>query len=130
MPPTSADFGAPYLSEGQGSTDIVHNEGICRSQVLAAGIVHYIRNEPIGDEIEGDVLLIDGVGTGDFADQDNKIAFLFNSGWKFIPNVETDGSDIPIGARHAGLTFYVQDDGSSPPVPVVKRWTGSSWVTI
>jgi hypothetical protein len=127
---TTPDFGTPLVASSQAQPEITHNEAIRRVEVLAAGIALARRTAPIGDEEEGDVLIVDGVGSDDFEGQDNKIAFLWGGSWRFIPDVDGDGEDIAIGARHAGLRFFVQDDGSSPPAEVEVRWTGASWVEV
>lgn len=126
---TTADFGSPLLPSGSvAQPEILHNEAVRRNEVLAAGIAHGMRSTPTGSEVDGDVIIVDGVGSGDFEDQDNKVAFLFGGSWRFIPDVTGSSVDIPIGARHAGLRMYLQDDGSSPPVPGWKLWDGSAWI--
>ena len=121
---TTPDFGTPLVAASQGQPEITHNEGLRRCEVLAAGIAQAALSVPAGTEIDGDVVIVDGVGTGDFDGQDNKIAFKWGGSWRFIPDVDSTGEDLPIGARHAGLRFYVQGESAT------WEWSGTAWAAV
>ena len=60
--------------------------------------------------------------TGAWNGKANKLAGFFGGAWRFLPDVDSDGTDIPIGARHEGLRVWVNDENT------FYRWTGSAWV--
>jgi len=121
--PTTPDFGTPLIpAGGSAQSEIIHNEGLRRAEVMAARIVKAVIGEPTGSEIDGDAYIVADPATGDtFEGQENKIAFLFGGSWRFIPDLDTDGIEIPMGTRHKGWSFYVQ------ALSAVKTWSGSAW---
>ena len=128
---TTPDFGTPLVAASQAQPEITHNEAIRRCEVMAAGVAFAFRTVPYGAEIEGDVMIVDSPATGDFAGMENKIAFYWGGAWRFIPDVDSDGVDIPIGERHRGLRMYVQDYFAySPMQGATVEWNGTAWVEV
>jgi len=131
---TSADWGIPLVAGSQDQPEITVNEALVALNVLAVGVARFISNappdvySPTGDAVEGDVNIVGTAPTGDYAGQANKIAFYYGSAWHFLPDLDSTGAAIAIGARHAGVRFYVQDDGASPTVGAYYKWDGAAWV--
>lgn len=126
---TSAIWGIPLLpSVGVAQAEVLHNEAVIRLEVLAGGFAIGIRNatpdadSPAGMIEDGDVYIVGTAGVGDFTGQNNKIAHYYGGAWLFLPDVDSDGADIPIGTRHKGTRFYVQD------LNQFHLWNGSAWV--
>lgn len=129
MPQRTDELGTPLIpAGGVAQSETVHNEAIRRVEVLACAFAHAIRSVPTGGEANGEVVIVASPATGAFEDQDNKIAFKFGGSWRFIPDVTSSGAAIPIGVRHAGLRFFVQDLGDSPSTAGWRLWNGAAWV--
>jgi len=120
---TTPDLGIPLVVSEQAQQEITHNEAILRLQAFTMGAIDFT-NTPPGSPDDGDVYLIDDTPTGDWAGQANKIAIYFEGSWLFTPNVDDDGTDIPMGARHEGIQIY--NRGSSQ----LMRWSGSAWAAV
>jgi hypothetical protein len=128
---TTPDFGTPLVAASQAQSEITHNEAVKRCEVLAAGIAWQFRAAPYGDEVDGDVIMVSSPATGDFAGHENEIAFYWGGSWRFIPDVDSDGVEIPIGERHRGLRMYVQHYFAySPMQGATVQWSGTAWVQV
>lgn len=126
---TSAIWGIPLVpSTGVSQSEVLHNEAVIRLEVLAGRFAIGFRNgTPDTDSppvaiAEGDIYIVGTAGVGDFEGQDNKIAHYYGGAWLFLPDVDSDGADIPIGERHKGVRFYVQN------LSAFYLWNGSAWV--
>jgi hypothetical protein len=111
---TTPRLGAPELTSGQAIPETTVNE-IARTIEQGAG--YFIVKDkdtltPPGSPTAGDAYIIAGTGTGEWASQDQKIAFRFNStAWNFITPIE-------------GTLAWVQDEDE------FYRYSGSAWASI
>jgi hypothetical protein len=120
---TSPKWGVPYIAEGQASPEITHNSALNMLQMQAGG-VQALQNGPPGGPAEGDTYIVGSAPTGAWVGHANAIAGWFDGGWVFLPGVDDDGTTIPMGASHAGLTIYnIADD-------VFQLWSGSVWLAV
>lgn len=118
---TSPDFGLPFIASQQGTPEVTHNEGLLMIQALLCGVITQ-QNAPPGSPTPGDAYLVGAAPTGAWAGKANKVAIYITGGWRFIPDKDSDGTDIPIGARHVGMKVYRRD------MMADYVWAGTSWV--
>lgn len=120
---TSPDLGIPYIANQQSQPEVTHNEALNVLQIMASGVVDRGVDTPPGAPTEGDAYIVGGSPTGDWAGKANKLAGYFGGSWVFVPGLDDSGTDIPIGARHEGLTVWVRDED------LLYVWNGSTWTT-
>lgn len=121
---TSADLGLPFVAGQQAQPEVTHNEALVLIQALLQGVVDAGVNTPPAMPAEGDSYIVGDSPTGDWAGQANKIAIYHGGAWRFVPDVDSDGSNIAMGARHDGLRAWVRSEQGlyvwtgegSPPV--------------
>ena len=78
----------PLLTEGQSSGEVTHNDAIIRLAALShLSIIDRNLTAPPGGVSNGDRYIVAASATGDWDDQDGKIAFYYN-GWIFFTPVE------------------------------------------
>lgn len=119
---TSPDLGIPFIATQQASPEITHNEALLLLQALLIGVVTQ-QNAPPGSPTEGDGYLVGAAPTGAWTGKANKIAIAApGGGWRFVPGVNSAGSDIPMGPRHTGLRVYRRD------LFMEVVWIDSAWV--
>lgn len=109
---TSPDLGLPFVSQSQAQPEITHNEALLLIQALLKGAISAGDNAPPGGDTDGDVYVLGAAPTGAWAGQAKKIAVYYDGSWRFLPGVDSDGSNIAMGARHAGMLIFVQDVAS------------------
>jgi hypothetical protein len=119
---TSPDLGIPEIVSQQNQPEISHNEALIMLQALAQGVIDRAINTPPGSPTSGDSYIIGAAPTGAWAGKANKIAIYWSNAWRFVPDVDSAGTDIPIGARHEGLKVWVRDEDK------LYVWSGSAWV--
>lgn len=119
---TSPKFGLPYIAEGQASPEVTHNAANNMLQILASASKSIV-NGPPGSPAEGDVHIVGTVPTGAFVGHANALAGRFGGAWVFVPGVDDDGTIIPMGASHEGLTLW--NVGTSDR----QMWDGAAWGT-
>ena len=119
---STPDLGIPELAQQQANPDVTHNEALQIIQALLKGVVDRAVNTPPGSPTDGDAYIIGAAPTGAWAGRANAIAVRVGTVWRFIPGNDDAGSAIAIGARHEGLTLWVNDEN------VRYTWSGSAWV--
>lgn len=118
---TSPDLGLPFVSSQQATPEVTHNEALVMLQAMLMGVITQ-QNAPPGSPVAGDSYLVGAAPTGLWAGKANKIAIYMTGGWRFVPDKDSNGADIPIGARHIGLKVYRRD------VMADYVWVGTAWV--
>ena len=94
---TAPHWAIPLLTEGQASGEVTHNDAIIRLAALSnLSVKDQNLTAPPGGETNGDRYLLPASCTGDWDDQDGKVALYYN-GWLFFTVVD-------------GLTAYVEDE--------------------
>lgn len=127
---TTPDFGIPLVAAGQAQQEVTHNEALIMLQVLLLGALA-ILNDPPATPAAGDTYVVGTAPTGDWALAANKIATYYGGSWRFVPDVDSDGTDIPMNPRHEGLEIYIRDNGSGSPTTGSRfRWNGSAWLAL
>lgn len=114
-------LGIPTIETQQAQPEITHNEAVYLLQLALMGAISLGDNAPPGSPAEGDVYVLGSAPTGAWTGKANKIAIRFNGAWRFVPGVDSSGSDIPIGADQSGLMIFNQDDD------LFYVWTGAAW---
>lgn len=118
----SPDLGVPYVpSPPPAQAEVLHNEALNMLIALQKGAIDRGLNTPPGSPTDGDVYIVGTAPTGAWAGKANKIAIRTSTAWTFVPGNDSDGADIPIGARHEGLALWVQDEDA------FYVWSGSAW---
>lgn len=118
----SPDLGVPYVpSPPPAQAEVLHNEAVNMLIALQKGAISRGLNAPPGSPADGDVYIIGDTPTGAWSGKANKIAMRVGTGWLFLPGNESDGTDIPIGARHQGLRLWVAEDDA------LVVWSGTDW---
>jgi hypothetical protein len=119
---TTPVWGIPYIAEGQSSPETTHNAALNMLQ-MKGGPVQEIRNGPPGLPIEGQVFIVGTVPTGAYVGHANALAGYFGGAWTFLPGRDDDGTFIPMGSDHAGLTCY------NVALDEYSLWDGAAWVS-
>ena len=119
---TSPDFGLPFIANQQNQPETTHNKAIAMLGALMKGVISLGDNAPPGSPTDGDTYVLGSAPTGAWAGKAHKIAIYLTNAWVFIPDVDSDGANIAMGARHYGLRVWVQDVGT----PYI--WNGFAWV--
>jgi hypothetical protein len=117
----TADFGIPLLVAGQAQSDVTHNEAVRALQMLHAPVIEHT-NDPPGSASNGDAYLAGDTPTGAWSEWANKKVHYYAGTWYALPDVDSDGVDIPMGARHFGWRVFNQYTGGW------LLWDGSAWV--
>lgn len=118
---TSPDLGLPFIASLQATPEVTHNEALILLQALLIGVITQ-QNAPPGGPTEGDAYIVGTAPTGAWSGKANKIAIYTSGGWRFIPGVDSSGTNIPMGSRHFGLKVYRRD------LLADWVWHGSAWV--
>lgn len=116
---TTGKLGIPLISSQQNQPEETHNRAVVMIQALALGAIRRTNNPP-GAPANGDTYIVGAVPTGAWVAKANKVATYFD-GWVFIPNVDSNGANIPMGANQAGLTIFSQEEGG------LVSWSGAGW---
>jgi len=118
----SPDLGIPYVpSPPPAQAEVLHNEALNMLIALQKGAIDRGLDTPPGSPADGDVYIVGAAPTGAWVGKANKIAIYTGTAWTFVPGNDSDGADIPIGARHEGLQVWVQDEDA------LYVWSGSAW---
>lgn len=123
---TTPDLGISLVAASQAQPEITHNEAILRLQALLIGASDWL-SEPPASPTAGDVYLITDSPTGAWASHANKVTMYYGGSWLYIPDVDSNGTNITMGARQEGLQIYLRST-SSPGGGLLLRWSGSAWV--
>lgn len=121
----SPDLGLPFIVANQAQQEITHNEALVMLQALIMGAIDYGYTPPSSPSV-GDTYLLEATPdpSSDWAGKGNKVAIYYGSIWRFIPDINDAGTDIPMGLRHEGMQIYVRGSTNA-----LMRWNGSAWVT-
>lgn len=120
---TTADIGLPLLAQQQAQPEVTHNEALLLLSALTKGVVT-IQNAPPGSPTAGDSYIVGTAPTGAWAGRANTIATYTGSGWRFVPDRDSAGTIITMGARHEGMRAWRQSDDA------LYVWTGTAWVAL
>jgi hypothetical protein len=118
---TSPDLGIPFVSAQQLQPEVTHNEAVQLLAILANGVLSFGGNTPAVSPTEGDSYIVGTAPTGAWAGRANTVAISTSSGWRFIPDRNSSGTIITMGARHEGIRVWVRD------LDALWYWTGSAW---
>ncbi len=81
---TTPNLDLPEISENQSQKYVTHNEALRRIDALCqASIIDKDLATPPVSPADGDSYIVAASGTGDWASQDDNIAFYVNGGWEF-----------------------------------------------
>lgn len=119
---TTPYLGLGLVAAGQAQPEVTHNEALVRLQALHMGAITIADTPPVSPAA-GDVYLLGAGPTGDWAGKANKVAIYYGGSWRFVPDVDSDGTDIPMGLDHEGMQMYVRGSHN-----VLLRWNGVEWV--
>lgn len=113
-------FGIPWVVSQQAQPEVTLNEALLLIQAVIGGVIAQ-QNAPPGSPTAGAAYLVGTSPTGAWAGKANKVV-IYYGGWKFLPGVDSDGIDIPIGPSHEGLSVWVRSTDARV------TWDGSAWV--
>ena len=120
---TTSDMGLPLLSSQQAQPEITHNEALVMLSALTKGVIT-IQNAPPGSPAEGDSYVVGTSPTGSWVGRANTIATYTVGGWRFIPDRNSSGTIITMGARHEGMRVWRQSDNA------LYVWDGAAWTAL
>ncbi len=102
----------PYILASQSQKEITHNEALNRLDLLVQTIVRdRDLSAPPGSLAEGDIWIVAGAATGDWAGQEDSLAQYIGGAWSFI-------------SPQPGFQVYIEDEALS----VV--FHGSGWSAV
>ncbi len=82
---TSNHLGITLLEQSQAQKDVTANEAFARvDAVLNTGFIDHTLATPPVSPSEGDVYIVAATGTGDWAGQDDNVAYFDGGVWRFI----------------------------------------------
>jgi hypothetical protein len=104
---TTPNLGIPFISASQAQPEVTHNEALVMLQVLLGGVILAGIDTPpsIGspNAVDGDAYIIGTSPTGAWAGRANCVTILVEGEWRFIPDRDSDGTIITMGAAQEGL---------------------------
>lgn len=118
---TSPKLGIPFVSGQQNQPEVTHNQAVVLLQALLAGVIGTL-NAPPGSPADGDSYIIGTSPSGVWSTRANKIA-VYYGGWLYVPGLDSDGAEMPMGAEQAGLSVYSVGDGGQ------RAWNGTVWAS-
>jgi hypothetical protein len=121
---TTPDLGIPELSQAQANPDITHNEALVLFQALSKGVIDKDTSAAPGSPTEGDSYIVASGGSGAWSGWDDHIAIFWGGSWRFVPGRDSAGTIITIGARHEGISVWVNDED------LRYFWNGSAWANV
>lgn len=116
---TSPLFGLPFVSNQQAQPEVTLNRSLMMLQALQSG-AEGRQNAPPGAPTDGKVWIVGSAPTGAWAGRANKIA-IYYGGWLFVPGVDSDGLQIPMGAAQEGWRIYNKSTDE------LLIWSGAAW---
>lgn len=120
---TTPDMGLPLLSETQQQPEVTHNEALELLTAALYGVIQVSLNTPPGSPTVGDSYVVGAAPTGAWASRAKTIARYTSGGWRFLPDRNSAGTIITMGARQEGLRVW---DKSTNNLYV---WDGAAWVS-
>ncbi len=117
---TTAILGIPLIDSQQAQPEVTHNTAVVMLQAIALGAIRRTNNPP-GSPADGDTYIVGSTPTGAWAGKANKIATRFDGAWVFVPGVDSNGTNIPMGVSQIGLTVFSQEEGG------LVSWSGAAW---
>lgn len=121
---TTADLGIPLVSGQQAQPEITHNEALVMLHALANGVISMALNTPPGSPADGDSYVVGPAPTGAWAGRANSVVVRMQGAWRFVPDRNSAGTVITMGARQEGLRVW---DKATNGLYV---WSGSAWTAI
>ena len=121
---TTPVLGIPNIAGSQNQPEVTHNEALMMMEALVLGARTIGENTPTTSNAVGHVYIVGTAPTGAWAGKANKLAIWTSGGWRFVPDVDDDGADIPMDEQQAGLMKYVIAEGS------VWIWNGIEWAEL
>lgn len=118
---TSPDLGVPFVASQQAQPEITHNEAILMLTATTKGAKEIGPNDPPVSPEPGDVYVVGITPTGAWLSRANSIAIYTDGGWRFVPDRDSSGTIIPMGARQEGMRVW---DNASKTYYV---WDGTLW---
>lgn len=118
---TTADIGVPLLDQQQSQPEVTHNEALTMLSAMLGGVVQVGLNAPPGSPTVGDAYVLGAAPTGAWAGRANTVAVYTSGGWRFIPDEDSAGTPITMGARQEGLRVWDKATNS------VYVWDGAAW---
>ena len=76
-------LGLPYIVTAQAQKEVTHNDGLNRLDAFVTPVVADIASAPPGSPTVGDLYIVGGSATGDFAGHENDLAQYLTGGWVF-----------------------------------------------
>jgi hypothetical protein len=84
MSETSARLALPYLQTAQAQKEITHNAAIAALDMLVQAVVDDVPlASPPPTPVDGTAYIVSAGATGDWAGQDDALAFFINGAWQF-----------------------------------------------
>jgi len=121
---TTPDIGLPLLEAQQQQPNVTHNQIVYQLSALMNGVINMTTNSPPGSPTEGDSYVIGSTPTGAWAGKAYCIATYTSGGWMFIPDRNSAGTPLTMGARQEGLRTYNRFDNTQ------YAWDGAAWIAI
>lgn len=122
---TTPVLGIPEIAMQQQQPEVTHNTAVLLLQATVYG-AKAIQNTPPGSPAAGDVYIVGTSPTGAWAGRANAVA-VYYGGWKFLPDRNSAGAVIAMGAAQRGMRIWLNNDGLSPAGGSLVVWTGTSW---
>lgn len=121
---TTPDLGLALLATQQSQPNVTHNQIVYQLSALLNGVINMTTNTPPGSPTEGDSYVVGSSPTGAWAGKAKCVATYTSGGWLFIPDRDSDGVAITMGARHEGMRIYNRADDT------LYVWDGAAWTAI
>lgn len=121
---TTPDLGIPYVSQQQAQPEVSHNEAILMMSATLIGVISIGDNTPPASPQDGDNYVIGSAPTGDWSGRANCVAIRSAGGWRFVPDRDSAGTIITMGARQEGLKVY------NKSTKAYSAWDGTAWIDL
>lgn len=120
---TTPNLGIPYIAGQQAQPEVTHNSALNMLQALTYGVLQVGLNTPPGSPTQGDSYIVGTAPTGVWTGRANAIAIYMGTAWVFVPDRNSAGTVITMGAAQEGLKVWSKPDNG------LYVWDGSAWAS-
>lgn len=118
---TTPDLGIPLVAAQQAQPEVTHNEAVTLLAAAHYGVISVGGNTPPGSPTTGDSYVTGSAPTGAWASRPNRLAVYTSGGWRFLPDRDSAGTIITMGARQEGMRVWNKFDNN------LYAWDGTAW---